>query len=337
MTTSENIERADAATRPRAAVIVNPSKSGGKALRKAVELAERRQGFAPTLWLETTVEEPGRGLAVEAIDAGVDLIIAAGGDGTVRAVAAALLDTGMPLGVVPLGTGNLLARNLHLPVNDIADAVVLAFSGVDRAIDALIAEVLRPDGAKDKHLSLVMSGIGIDAAMIAGTNDDLKKRIGWLAYIDAGIRALPKASQFRVAHRIDGGRRHHSRVSSLLVANLGTLPGGVDLAPDAAIDNGELEVIVLQPRNVIDWLLFWRRVSWENRVLRSTPLGRQLIELTGGNKRREVVYRRGRTVEIAIDDPSRPEPFEVDGEDRGTIISARFHVRPSSLIVRVAE
>ena len=129
-------------------MIYNPTKSGLDLLRAAVKSAEERQHFAPSLWLETSIDDPGKGMAKEAIAAGVDLVIAAGGDGTVRSVAGAMRGSGVPLGLVPLGTGNLFARNLGVPVNDQDDAVVVAFSGVDRAVDVLVADITRPDGTR---------------------------------------------------------------------------------------------------------------------------------------------------------------------------------------------
>ena len=326
----------DAARRRlRAAVIFNPTKQGVAELRVAVAQAEARQNFAPSLWIETTVDDPGKGMALEAVGAGVDLVIAAGGDGTVRSVAAGLRGTGVPLGLVPLGTGNLFARNLDIPVNDQDDAIVLAFSGYDRAVDVIVADITRPDGRAESHVSLVMAGIGIDAAMIANTNPDLKKRVGWLAYVDAGLRAIPASKPFRVAHQLDTGRHHRSRVSSILVANLGYLPGNIELIPDAEIDDGKLDVVVLQPRNAIGWLFIWRKVTWENRVLRKSVIGRQFLDLTGGNRRREIVYSRGRVVRLDIE--GDPEEFEIDGDEFGSIVSAVFRVDPAALIVRVAR
>lgn len=322
-----------AAGPPRAAIIFNPVKSGVDELRSAVGRAEAVQEFAPSLWIETTPDDPGTGMAREAIEARVDLVIAAGGDGTVRSVAAALRETGMPLGLVPLGTGNLFARNLGIPVNDPFDAVVLAFSGLDRAVDVLVADLTRPDGTVETHVSLVMSGIGIDATMIANTNPELKKRVGWLAYVDAGLRAIPASKPFRVVHRMDGGRPHRSRVSSMLIANLGYLPGNLELIPDAELDDGHLDVVRLQPRNAFGWLLIWRKVAWENRVLAKSALGRQLIDLTGGSRRREIVYARGRSVDISIE--GEPEEVEIDGEEFGVVTAARFSVDPASLVVRV--
>jgi diacylglycerol kinase family enzyme len=322
-----------AAERPRAAVIFNPTKSGIDVLRAAVARAEALQEFAPSLWIETTVQDSGKGMAIEALAAGVDIVIAAGGDGTVRSVAAGLRGRGVPLGLVPLGTGNLFARNLDIPVNDPFDAVVLALTGMDRAVDVVVADIMRPDGSTETHVSLVLSGIGLDATMISKTNPALKKRVGWLAYVDAGIRVIPASRPFRVLHRMDGGRIHRSRVASVLVANLGYLPGNLELVPGAELDDGRLDVVRLQPRNMLGWLLIWRTVAWENRVLSKSAIGRQYIDLTGGKRRKQIVYSRGRTVELRID--GDPQEFEIDGEEFGMVAAARFSVDPAALIVRV--
>jgi diacylglycerol kinase (ATP) len=322
-----------ASARPRAAVIYNPTKSGIDELRAAVARAERLQEFAPSLWIETAEDDPGRGMAYRALEAGVDVVIAAGGDGTVRSVAAGLRGRGMPLGLVPLGTGNLFARNLDIPVNDPFDAVVLALTGMDRAVDVLVADVARPDGRQETEVSLVMSGVGIDATMISTTNPELKRRVGWLAYVDAGLRAIPASKPFRVTQRMDGGRAHRSRVASVLIANLGYLPGNIELIPDAELDDGRLDVVRLQPRNLLGWLFIWRKVAWENRVLSKSAIGRQVIDLTGGNRRQEIVYSRGRSVELLIE--GDPQEFEIDGEAFGVVTAVRFSVDPAALIVRV--
>ncbi|WP_165314271.1 diacylglycerol/lipid kinase family protein [Agromyces protaetiae] len=321
-------------SRPRAVVIANPSKQGIAALRTAVEHAEARQGYAPSVWLDTTEADPGHGQAREAIALGADLVIAAGGDGTVRSVAAGLRGSGVPMGIVPLGTGNLFARNLNLPVNDTGDAVVIAFAGVERRVDALVAEVTRADGDVESHVSLVMAGIGIDATMIANTNPELKKRVGWLAYVDAGLRVLPASEPFRVGYRIDGGRHHHPKASSILVANLGVLPGNIEFVPDASIDDGLLDVVVLQPRNLWGWLFVWRTITWENQV-RKTALGRQFLDLTGGKRRREVVYGSGKRVTVAIEGDA--QEFEIDGDELGSVVAGDFRVDPGALVMRVAE
>ncbi|WP_177232023.1 diacylglycerol kinase family protein [Agromyces sp. CF514] len=322
-----------AGDQPRVAVIFNPSKQGVENLRKAITEVAALQGFAEPLWIETTVDDPGKGMAHEARESKVDLVIAAGGDGTVRSVAAGLRDSGLPMGIVPIGTGNLFARNVDIPVNDMRDAVVLAFSGLDRAVDVVVADITRPNGDTETHTSLVMAGIGIDATMISSTNPDLKKRVGWLAYVDAGLRALPASKPYRAYYRTDAGRLHRSKVSTILVANLGYLPGNIELIPDAQLDDGRLDMAVLQPRNFLEWLFIWRKVTWENPVLRKSAIGRQIMDLTGGSRRREIVYSRGRSVDIEIGEGA--EEFEIDGDEFGTVVSARFTVDPAALIIRV--
>src|SRR5690606_31784764 len=105
--------------------------------RDAVAAAESAAGWAKSLWLETSEADPGVGQARRALAEGADVVITAGGDGTVRAVAQGLQNTGVPLALLPSGTGNLLARNLGLDVNAsrMEASVELAFTGVDTAID----------------------------------------------------------------------------------------------------------------------------------------------------------------------------------------------------------
>ncbi len=88
------------------------------------------------------------------------------------------------------------------------------------------------------------------------------------------------------------------------------------------------------PRNLFGWLFVWRTVTWENRVLRKTALGRQFLDLTG-KRRREVVYGSGKRVTVAIE--GEPQEFQVDGDDLGSVVAADFQVDPGALIVRVAE
>ncbi len=172
----------------RAAVVINPAKSVGPALQGAILRLCETQGWAEPLWLETTVEDPGAGQARQALEAGVDVVIAAGGDGTVRCVAEVLAGTGTPMGLVPLGTGNLLARNLGVDITDPVSACYDVLNGSEKAIDVVKARLNHSD---DEQVFLVMAGLGYDAAIMADTVDVLKDRMGWLAYVEAGIRKLP--------------------------------------------------------------------------------------------------------------------------------------------------
>ena len=102
-----------------------------------------------------------------------------------REVCAELAGTGIPVGIIPAGTGNLLARNLDIPLY-IRSAIDVALNGQDRAID--LVEV-GGDGIEDTHF-MVMAGMGFDAAIMEGVNEDIKKKIGWVAYVISGLKSL---------------------------------------------------------------------------------------------------------------------------------------------------
>ena len=118
------------------AFVVNPVKLAHPERFRAMALAIAQElGLPEPLWLTTTVDDPGLGQAQHALDQGASVVVAAGGDGTVRAVATALSGTGVPMGLVPMGTGNLLARNLELPLEDDRAKIHTALTGANRPID----------------------------------------------------------------------------------------------------------------------------------------------------------------------------------------------------------
>lgn len=314
----------------RVAVIVNPTKVDMAALRAAVEEAETEAGWAPSLWLETSVDDPGRGRAREAIAARVSAVLTAGGDGTVRAVAEGMLDSGIPMVLVPAGTGNLLARNLSIPIGKLTDAVSTAVSGVDHAIDVGVAEITRADGTVETHAFVVMIGIGLDARMIAATNDELKKRVGWLAYVEATARIVRDVDAVRVRYTLDGSPERATTVHTLLIGNCGTLPGGVLLLPEAQIDDGLLDVVAMRPRNLWGWMRVGYAVAWENGVLQRTKVGRRIM--AADKSVRALRYFQGRRMTLALE---RPEEFEIDGESMGLVTAIAARVAPASLVVRM--
>jgi hypothetical protein len=199
--------------RPVPAVVVNPTKAE-PGTREEIIAVCTGLGWAEPLWLETTVDDPGTGQAAEAVERGADVVLACGGDGTVRAVAEALVGTGVAMGLVPAGTGNLLARTIGTPLQDIGAAARVALSGDDRKIDV---GRIRVDGADDEHVFLVMAGTGFDAAIMANTPEALKVRVGPLAYVISGLRAI-RGRRTRVRLTFDdqpprrrGQQRHPAR------------------------------------------------------------------------------------------------------------------------------
>jgi diacylglycerol kinase (ATP) len=314
----------------RVAVIVNPTKVDLAALRVAVDTAEAKAGWAPSLWLETTVDDGGQGRAAEAIAARATVVLAAGGDGTVRAVAEGMLDSGIPVVLLPAGTGNLLARNLGLPVGRPAESVMTAFTGVDQAIDVGIAELSRADGSTERHAFVVMIGIGLDAKMIAATNPRLKKRVGWFAYVEAIARIVRDVDAVRLRYTLDGSAERATTVHTLLIGNCGTLPGGVIILPDAQIDDGLLDVVAMRPKNLWGWMRVSYAVVWENGVLQKSKIGKRI--LAADKSVRALRYFQGRHMTLTFE---RPEEFEIDGDEMGLVTGLDIRVAPASLIVRV--
>lgn len=230
-------------------VVLNPSKVEDVGQFQAiVDAMASEAGWSKPSWHLTTVEDSGTGQAEQASVEGAGLVIVCGGDGTVREVCAELAGTGIPVGIVPAGTGNLLARNLDIPLY-IRAAIDIALTGQDRAIDMV---AVSGDGFEDSHF-MVMAGMGFDAAIMEGVNEDLKKRVGWLAYFVAGMKSLMFPA-VRVDISVDGGEYTRHRARTVVVGNVGFLQAGMPLLPEATIDDGVLDVVILHPRNFFSWI-----------------------------------------------------------------------------------
>ena len=313
-----------------AAVVYNPIKVDLPRLEAHVAEAEAAAGWGTTQWYPTSVEDAGQLVTKTAIEQGAAVVLAAGGDGTVRAVAEALRDSGVPIALIPSGTGNLLARNLELPLADQIASIGAAFTGTDRHIDLGIAEIKRSDGSTEQHSFLVMAGLGLDAKMIARTNPKLKKAFGWLAYIDAGMRALPDLKPIKLRFSIDEEPERTMSVHTIIVGNCGALPGGILLIPDAKPDDGILDIAALKPRGPFGWLKVWNKVTWENGVLRKSALGRSIIDLSTDVK--DVLYSTGRDLRMTVE---QPQEFQLDGDEFGEAKSVHAWVDPGALTVKI--
>lgn len=285
------------------AVISNPT-SGGAATDDDLREAFAAAGVDAT-WLPTTEADPGLGQAAHAVEGGAHTVVACGGDGTVRAVLESLAGTDVLLGVVPLGTGNLLAGNLGLDAG--LDAVPTAVGGTPKRLDV---------GVVNGERFAVMAGVGFDALMIRDANPALKRRIGSAAYVLSALRHL-RSRVFGATVVVDGRRAWRGSTVMVLVGNCGSVSGGLEVFPDASEADGRLDVAVLSARGVRQWLT----VGW--RLVRKRPQPAALVKRWQGS---EVVVHLDRAV-----------PYELDGEVRPAASRLRFRVEPGALRVRVAE
>lgn len=316
----------------RAAVVYNPIKIDLDAVKASVAAAETKAGWAETLWLETSEEDPGGGQVAEALKQGVDVVIAAGGDGTVRAVAEGLRGKDAAIALLPSGTGNLLARNLKLDLDHMDGSVETAFSGEERRIDLGVARIERANGERAEHAFLVMAGIGLDAQMVVNTNPELKKKVGWLAYVDAIARSLRDRDSLRVRFELDDQTVRSMNVHTLLVGNCGSLPGNLLLLPEAAVDDGLFDIVALRPKDFFGWIQIWVKIVWENGVLRRSQVGRKMLSMT--KEVRTLRYLKGRRLTVRLE---RPDEFELDGDVFGEVVAFRTEVDPLALRIRLPE
>ncbi|MEJ7743170.1 MAG: diacylglycerol kinase family protein [Nocardioidaceae bacterium] len=292
------------------AVILNPIKiADAEGFQLRFSRAARAAGWGELLWFETTVDDAGSSMARAAVAAGADVVVAAGGDGTVRMVCGEMAGTGIPVGIIPAGTGNLLARNLGIPLlHD--QAIETALRGRDRAIDAVRVE---GDGLEPTRF-VVMAGLGLDAAIMGGAPDALKARIGWPAYVVTGAKQL-RYPAVRVDISVDGAEPVRRRARTVVIGNVGFLQAGIPLLPDATLDDGVLDVVVIAPHQLFGWVSVAARV-----MARRRRTDERLDRYTGTSV----------TITAA-----HATPRQLDGDIVGAGTQLRANIEPHSLLVRV--
>jgi diacylglycerol kinase (ATP) len=313
-----------------AAVIYNPIKVDLDALRAVIAAEASAAGWTEPVWYETSVEDVGQGVTKQAIDDGADLVIAAGGDGTVRAVAEAVRGTGVSVALLPSGTGNLLARNLDLTLDDVQHSVHTAFTGVDRKIDLGVIDIEREDRTRNRHVFVVMAGMGIDAKMIENTDDDLKAKAGWAAYLKAIVASLRDPDELRMRFRMDDGKLKRATLHTVILGNCGSLPANVLLLPDAVVDDGLFDLMLMRPGGALGWIRVWWKIAWINGIVRRSRAGRAVA----GERRNDgdLHYETCKRFTARL---SRPEAIELDGDGFGTATAFNAWIEPGALTIRV--
>lgn len=292
----------------RIVAVINPATRRAAAAKAALLRQATALALPEPQFLETTVDAPGAAQARTAVAQGADVVVAIGGDGTVRNVASTLAGTSMPLGVIPSGTANLFALNTGIPRSRRRLAARIALSGATQLVDMGHVRVLRsPDRPATEHEFLVVAGLGNDAATLTDVTPASRYILGWLAYVVAGIRRLAAPM---VALTVDG---RPEKTWCVLVGNTGRLPLGIRLFPDARPDDGLLTTMILPLASPLEWV----------RVAASGILGRTFPPLR---------YEQASEVTVGADAPT---PAHVDGDPIGEVTSLEVSIRPGVLQLRV--
>ncbi|WP_022867185.1 diacylglycerol/lipid kinase family protein [Schaalia vaccimaxillae] len=360
--------------RPHPWVIVNPSKHDDlDAFKKIVTDTAKDLGIDEVHWNETTAEDPGAGQAVEALAKGASIVIASGGDGTVRAVAAGLAGTGVRMGIIPAGTGNVLAGNLGLPIGDVAKATRIALGANHRGLDVgwlRVADVAEPsdmpaegtlvldarkkhgtdEGAAmeaDEYAFVVIAGMGFDGETMANTDSDLKKKIGWLAYVLSGVASIAtKPIKARLTLRSpESPQDHDGDKSGMLQGETSSSPSNEDeitwltaksimfaicsdlqsltLAYAAKPDDGLIDVIAVDTQAGV---LGWADLSWK---ILGQGLGIKTVNLpTSVGK---IAFRQAKGSSVTAE---TPQVVQVDGDALG--LARTIHARIDHMAIDIA-
>jgi YegS/Rv2252/BmrU family lipid kinase len=274
-----------------------------------VEEGLERNGWSNTLWLETSAEDPGRAMTRRAVAEHVDLVIGAGGDGTIRYVADGLAHTGIPMGLIPAGTGNLLARNLDLPLEEV-EAVEVALGGQVRLLDLVRITV---DDRAPEHFA-VMAGIGVDAMIMDETNEDLKDKVGSAAYFVAAGKALGRLP-VRMTVQLDANRPVRRHAMLCVIGNVGRLRGNLALIPGASPDDGLLDLYIASPHRFRHWVKLALRLVTRR-----------------AKKDDQVDQHLGKTVRIMIDGKDN---YQLDGDVVGESTTLLAEIQPGALAICV--
>jgi len=223
---------------------------------------------------------------------GFDLVVAAGGDGTIREAAEGLMRSGarIPLAQVPAGTTNFSARALGIPMNPRSALDLIDTGKVERFDIGYLPE-------HDQYFVFV-AGTGYDATLIHDTPDNLKKRFGFLAYVGTGIREFFRLRPVQMEVEIDNQKRYF-RAHTVMAINIGSISNlRFSFAPDIDPHDGRLNIAIMSSRS------FWGSLIVLLKILAKRYYGYDDLKLT-----------KARRIRVAADPPL---PFEIDGEPLGT-------------------
>ena len=266
--------------------------------------ALRTHDIEPEVWY-TTPDDPGSGLAKRAAAEGIDVVIAAGGDGTIHAVASGLIGTKSTLGIIAMGTMNNLANSLSIP-DTIEGACAIIAKGETKKIDI---------GNINDHVFLEVAGIGLEAVLFPAA-EEIKSR-GWLSTIRGafdGIVALFSFKPASVKVSFDGHRSRSYRVLQVTVCNSPYYGVHLQVAPGTLMDDGLLDVVIYKNFSKLEFLQHGISITQGKRILEP-----------------KITRRKVKTLRITAD---YPVAVHADGVVHGHT-PALISVTPGALSVRV--
>ena len=287
----------------RVAVIAHAGKNLGGGLPKLRSLLAAA-GVDDPIWHEVPKSRKAPKQVRRALDEGATRFVIWGGDGMVQRCIDALAGSDATMAIIPAGTANLLAGNLGIP-HDLERAVEIGLGGDLRELD-----VATMNGER----FAVMAGAGFDAEMIRGADGGLKDRLGRVAYIYTGARAL-RAKPFRAKIVVDGATWYSGKASCVLFGNVGSLFGGVRVFADAEPDDGMIDLGVVTADSMVQWARTAARTAVSSAA--SSPFVR--------------VTKAGNAT-VTLD---RKVRYELDGGDREKVKRFDVAVEPRAIRVRV--
>lgn len=313
--------------------IINPSKPASGELKMLINQYCKDNSLDDYNIIETTRNERGAKQATDAVYSGADIIVACGGDGTVRQVACGIstayeglgsemISKDVEMGIIPIGTANLLARNLNIVLDDIRIALRTAIYGGVTNFD--LGYAICDKTPSKPHAFAVIAGVGFDSKMVKKTNDNLKEKIGFLAYFSAGLKEIfAKKIKVKVTIYNDNSEKTYNlNLKSIMVGNCGKIPG-FDLIPDAKFNDKLLDIVAI---NTSAGILGWGQLSLEMIM--------QNLGVSKGSK-----YKMGRiehkTAQKVVFEFDEPKEMQLDGDLVNFSKKVTFTLSQKQLILKV--
>jgi diacylglycerol kinase (ATP) len=297
------------------AVVANEKKVTPE-MRAGVGDALAHVGFGDARWYAAKRGSATTQATERALHDGADVVVAVGGDGTVRGCAHALAGTEASLAVVPTGTANLFASALGLP-SDPAAAAHLIVEGNTTLLDV---------GRCNDMRFVVMAGTGFDAALMRAVDDGTKDRFGMLSYVWEGVREARRRRPLDVRVTVDGAEFYRGLCTCVLVGNIGKLKAGVLAFPDASPTDSMLDVGVLSAGSLRGW------ASVAGHIATRHPESSPYVQMSRGTQIDVVWAPKGSAKKKKR---GAETPFELDGGAKGTSRKLAYRCEPSALRVLV--